>query len=265
MSAMRKTFPWPLRFSVQDAFHRVPLPGPVNYRDWVEAVQPGPTVLWLMVALVGTPSMPLLAQNESESPNSSTRHAVFKVDNFSVPDHEGKSRELYRQTEARAVVLIFSSTGCPIVQKSIPKLKALRDEFGTKGVVFWLINSNAQDDSTSIKEEAGDFKIDLPILIDQSQSVARLLGATRTAEAVCIQTKSWTVFYRGAIDDQFGYGTEKRRASHTYLENALTSFLAGKKIAPARTEVKGCRFQFEPSSTGGKSKLFGAGQQQQSR
>lgn len=252
MSAMRKNFPWPLRFSGQDAFHRVPLPGPVNYSDGVEGVLTGPAVLWLMAALVGTPSMPMLAHDKSESPNSSTRPAVIKVDDFSAPDHEGKSRELYRQTEARAVVLVFTSTGCPIVQKSIPKLKALRDEFGTKGVVFWLINSNAQDDSTSIREEAGDFKIDLPILLDQFQVVARLLGATRTAEAVCIQTKSWTVFYRGAIDDQLGYGTEKRRASHAYLKNALTSFLAGEKIAPARTEVKGCRFQFEPSGTAGK-------------
>ena len=210
---------------------------------------PGHAALRLILALACTLSVSLLADDSSEPANSPGRHAGIKAGNFSAPDHEGKSRELYRQTEARAVVLIFTSTGCPIVQKSIPKLKALRDEFETKGVVFWLINSNAQDDSASIREEAGDFKIDLPILLDQSQSVARSLGATRTAEAVCIQTKSWTVFYRGAIDDQFGYGTEKRRASHAYLENALKSFLAEKKIAPARTDVKGCRLQFEPAVT----------------
>ena len=203
----------------------------------------------LILALACTPLVSLFADDSSEPPNTSTRHAVVKVENFSLLDHEGKLRELYRQNEARAIVLIFTGTGCPIAQKSVPKLKALRDEFGSKGVVFWLIDSNAQDDLESIREEAVDFKIDLPILLDQSQVVAKFLGATRTAEAVCIQPKSWTVFYRGAIDDQFGYGTEKRWASHAYLKNALTSFLAGKKIATARTDVKGCRFQFEPSGT----------------
>jgi len=71
------------------------------------------------------------------------------------------------------------------------------------------------------------------------------VGATRTAEAFCIEPKSWTLFYRGAIDDRLGYGTEKQHASHAYLENALNSFLAGKKIKPARTEVKGCLIHFE--------------------
>jgi peroxiredoxin len=178
--------------------------------------------------------------------SSSARLQRSGVGNFVLIDHEGKSRELYHQTEARAVVLIFTTTGCPIVQKSVTRIKALRDEFGSKGVVFWLVNSNTDDDANSIREEARDFGIDLPILMDRSQVVARALNASRTAEAVCIRPKTWTVFYRGAIDDQFGYGTEKQRASHNYLENALSSFLAGKKVSPARTEVKGCRIQFEP-------------------
>jgi len=187
-----------------------------------------------------------LAWNLSAGP--SDLQAAGKIANFSLRDHEGKTRELYEQTQARAVVLVFTSTGCPIVQKSLPKLKALHQQFGSKGVVFWLVDSNAQDDLASIKEEARDFGIDLPILLDSSQSVARGLDATRTAEAVCIQPKTWTVFYRGAIDDQFGYGSEKRWASHAYLEKALKNFLAGKKVDPARTEVRGCRFHFEPPS-----------------
>lgn len=205
--------------------------------------------LRLILVLACTQSVSLLAGDNSKPPNSPSRHVVGKVENFSLRDHEGKLRDLYQQSEARAIVLIFTSTGCPIVQKSVPKLKTLRDEFGSKGVIFWLVDSNAQDDLGSIREEAADFKIDLPILLDQSQVVAKFLGVTRTAEAICIQSKSWTVFYRGAIDDQLGYGTEKRWAGHTYLKNALASFLAGKKIATARTDVKGCRFQFEPSGT----------------
>jgi len=149
------------------------------------------------------------------------------------------------ESEARAVVLIFTTSGCPIVQKSVPKIKALRDEFAAKGVIFWLINSTAQDDPASIRDEAREFAIDLPILLDRSQAVARSLKATRTAEAFCIDPRSRTLFYRGALDNQFGYGSERKKIDHAYLQNALNHFLSGKKIDPARTEVSGCRIQLD--------------------
>jgi peroxiredoxin len=176
-----------------------------------------------------------------------------KVQNFQLQDHLGKSHELYQQTNDRAIVLIFATTGCPIVQKSVPKIKALRDRFASQDIRFWMINSNTTDDMATIREEARDFQIDLPILLDREQSVARSLNATRTAEVVCIQPKSWKVFYRGAIDDQLGYGTEKPQALNTYLENALNNFLAGKKISPAKTDFKGCRIQFETSRDNSKN------------
>jgi len=204
--------------------------------------------IWLMVlGLIGNGPGLRLAHAKAEAASASARKGAIKLDNFSLRDHAGKTHELYNQTDARAIVLIFTSTGCPIVQKSVPKIKALRDEFAAKGVVFWLVNSNAQDDSASIVEEAKDFGIDLPILLDQSQSVARALNASRTAETICIQAKSWTVVYRGAIDDQFGYGSEKTQASQPYLENALKNLLAGKRITPTRTDVKGCVIQIEPA------------------
>ena len=103
----------------------------------------------------------------------------------------------------------------------------------------------AQKAAASIAEEAREFGINIPILLDHTQAVARSLGATRTAEVFCLQTKSWKVVYQGAIDDQFGYGSEKTRSTHAYLENALNRFLAGKRIEPGRTDAKGCRIQFE--------------------
>lgn len=168
-----------------------------------------------------------------------------KVENFTLSDQKGDAHTLYSQKDARAIVLVFTVTGCPIVQKSVPKIKQLRDTFGPKGVMFWMIDSAREDDAASVTAEARDFKIDIPILLDRSQNVARTVAASRTAEAVCIDAKSWSIFYRGAIDDQLGYGTEKRRATHPYLEAALKNFLAGKPIDPVQTEVRGCRIHFE--------------------
>src|SRR2546427_13089857 len=103
--------------------------------------------IWLI--LFGLFGQLLISQTAAAKPESAipARQAPTKVANFSLRDHEVKNRELYQQADARAVVLIFTSTGCPIVQKSVPKIKALRDQFGSKGVVFWLINSTPQDDA----------------------------------------------------------------------------------------------------------------------
>lgn len=174
-----------------------------------------------------------------------TERAVADVvENFRLLDHEGKSHELYRQTQAPAVVLVVAGNGCPIVRQSVGTLKALRERFADKKVIFWLLDSNSQDDQASIAEEAKEFGIDLPILMDKIQIVARSLKVTRTAEAIAISTKDWKVFYRGAIDDRLGYGTQKVQPPKTYLADALENFLAGKKVSPDRTTIKGCAISF---------------------
>src|SRR5256885_11940528 len=62
------------------------------------------------------------------------------------------------------------------------------------------------------------------------RSLALALGVQRTAEVVAIGTKDWTVFYRGAIDDQLAEGAEKPQPTERYLRDALGAFLAGKPV-----------------------------------
>ncbi len=207
----------------------------------VERMRP---LRWIVSGLASWAAAALLAGDNLSAAERGPVPPAGAVQNFSLRDEHGIARELYTQTNSKALVLIFTTTGCPIVQKSVPTIKRLRDEFSPRGVLFWFINSNPDDDPGAVTEEAKDFKIDLPILLDHTQSVARGLAATRTAEVFCIEPKTWTVFYRGAIDDRLGYGSEKPRAGHPFLKDALKNFLAGKKVAPARTEVKGCLIQF---------------------
>jgi len=168
-----------------------------------------------------------------------------EVINFSLLDYQGRHHEL-RRTDAKAVVLFIGGNGCPIVRQSINKLRSLRGKFGKEGVVFWMLNANSQDDRESVAEEARSFNIgSIPVLMDEHQFVARSLGLTRTAEAIAISTKDWTVFYRGAIDDQLTEGAKKPEATGKFLETAIAEFLAGQPVTLAKTPVKGCLIKFE--------------------
>ena len=185
---------------------------------------------------------PKLADKLSQAGNSQEAGQV-KIEDFHLLDHEGHSHFLHRQTKSKAVVLIATANGCPVVKEAAPRIKALSDRFASQGVTFWMVDSNPQDDRTSTAQEAKALGVDLPILSDTIQLVASEVGFTRTCEAVCINTADWTVLYRGAIDDQLGDAT-KSKPSKNYLESALTSFLAGKKASPNRTLAKGTAISF---------------------
>ena len=196
----------------------------------------------LTLALTAT----ALTAAEGTAEREPARSQPAAVPNFALLDARGRHHELHRADASNAVVLFIAGNGCPIVRQSISKVRALRSRFGTNGVAFWMLNANPQDDTKSIAEEAEQFRIgSIPILKDELQLVSRALGVTRTAEAIAISTKDWTVIYRGAIDDQLSEGAKKPQPTERYLEAALTEFLAGKPVSKPKTAVKGCLIEFE--------------------
>lgn len=176
-----------------------------------------------------------------------TLHAD-EVPNFLLLDYRGKAHELHR-AEGKAVVLFFTGNGCPIARQSIPKLRELRRKFGGEGVTFWMINSYPEDDRASIRKEAEQFRVgSLPVLMDASQGLALSLNIQRTCEAVAINTKDWTVFFRGGIDDQLTEGAKKPEPTQRHLQAALTEFISDQAISHAKAPVHGCRIAFEKVS-----------------
>jgi peroxiredoxin len=163
-----------------------------------------------------------------------------EIPNFALLDAKGDYHELRRQ-DGKAVVLFFTGNGCPIARQCIPKLRKLQAKFQSQGVQFWMIDSVTGDDRESIRKESWEFhNRGIPVLIDDSQGVAAALGAHRTGTAVCIETRGWTVFYQGAIDDQLVEGAQKPAPTANYLADALSQLLAGKEIATASTSARGC-------------------------
>jgi len=160
-----------------------------------------------------------------------------KVEDFYLLDHKGRAQTLYRQSGSKAVVMISTANGCPTMKEAAPKIKALQDKFGSQGVVFWLVDSNPEDDRASIAKEVVQLGLDLPVLEDRAQLLATALGLGQTSEAICVSPTNWMTFYHGAIDRDLA--DAKTKGSGAFLEKALTKFLAGKSVSPNRTAAKG--------------------------
>ncbi|MCD8534677.1 MAG: redoxin domain-containing protein [Verrucomicrobia bacterium] len=140
---------------------------------------------------------------------------LSEVLDFGLIDHKGEFHRLkyYDGDEStRCIALFVHGNGCPLVRKRIPELNQLAAKYRGQGVKMALINSNFQDSRDEIVAEAEETGVQLPVLIDADQLVGEMLGLTRTAEMLLIDTKAWRIVFRGALDDRLNYERELSEA-----------------------------------------------------
>src|SRR5262245_11301297 len=86
---------------------------------------------------------------------------------------------------ARAVVVVFLGTECPVSNAFIPKLSAWAKKYGND-VTFVGINSNEQDDAATVAKHAKDFGITFPVLKDADAQIAAKFQVKRIPEAIVL-------------------------------------------------------------------------------
>lgn len=71
--------------------------------------------------------------------------------------------------------------------------------------------------------------------------LAKALGVERTAEVFIVDPETRAVLFRGPINDQLGYETQRVNASTHYLKDALNTVLAGGTVDMSNVpDSKGC-------------------------
>lgn len=162
-----------------------------------------------------------------------TSTAVFADDwlrsipEFELSDQLGEVHSLDKYQDDEFIVFYVQGVGCPIARIALPNYREVRDEFQSKNVSFLMFNSNIQDDPARIAKEASEFGIDFPIMKDEGQKLAKALGVERTAEVFIVNPRTKDVLYRGPINDQLGYETQRNHANEHFLKDALNTVLAG--------------------------------------
>jgi peroxiredoxin len=132
-------------------------------------------------------------------------------------------------------VLIFVSTQCPNVKIYDSRINDIANEYQAKGFVIWGINSNSTEPVEDVKQHSVDVNYNFPVLKDMNNTVADMLGATKTPEVFVID-KNRVVLYHGRIDDNRDISS----VTSNDLKNALNDILASKDIAVKSTKSFGC-------------------------
>ncbi len=152
------------------------------------------------------------------------------IPEFELTDQLGEVHTLDTYQDHEYVVFYVQGVGCPIARLALPNYRAVREEFAPRNIAFAMFNSNIQDDLSRIAREADEFGIDFPIMKDRDQALAKALGVERTAEVFIVDPRSRDVLYRGPINDQLGYETQRNEAREHYLIDALNTVLAGGEV-----------------------------------
>jgi peroxiredoxin len=170
---------------------------------------------------------------------------------FELPDLDGKPVKL-SSFRGQPVVLEWFNPGCPFVKASHTKGSLLDTAArqAKNGVVWLAINSGAPGKQGHGVEanRAGKatFKLEHPILLDESGQVGKAYGAAHTPHMYVIDARGILV-YRGAIDNSPDAEGESPSGGKliNYVASALADLQAGRPVATAETEAYGCSVKYQ--------------------
>ncbi len=146
--------------------------------------------------------------------------------------------------DPKAFVIVFTTTDCPLVQRYLPKLKELSEQYNARGAQFIAVNVGADDSLKQVAYQAIQYGVDFPFVKDFDGECASALGATRTPEVVVLDAER-KIRYRGRIDNQYRLGGVKPVADRQDLKEAIEDVLAGREVKIAETPVDGCIIGFD--------------------
>src|SRR5438445_4366147 len=156
------------------------------------------------------------------------------IDNFSLPDTNGKMQSLNDIKGKNGAVIIFVSAQCPVVKGYNERMNQIAAEYKAKGINVIGINSNATETPADVKAHA-EATYKFPVLIDKGNVLADKLGASVTPEAYYIDAND-VLLYHGAIDnDRSG-----KNVTEQFLRTAFDAGLSGKPIAKKSANAFGC-------------------------
>jgi peroxiredoxin len=156
------------------------------------------------------------------------------VENFKLPDTNGKEQSLNDLKGKNGSILVFLSIQCPVVKGYNERIVKLADDYKAKGINVIGINSNATEPLEVVKKHAGE-NYKFPVLIDKNNVLADKFGANVTPEMYYFNAKN-VLTYHGAIDnDRSG-----KNVTTEYLRTALDEALSGKAVTKNTANAFGC-------------------------
>ena len=204
-----------------------------------------PRRVWLALALS---SIGVTASCESSSRESPPRASADAPQPSPALDLEGQPLDPF--ADARADLLLFVRTDCPISNRYAPKLGRIAARFADAPLDLWLVYVDPDEQPEHIREHMREYQLPGRALRDPGQSLAARARTRVTPEAALFDAEG-ALRYHGRIDDWYvDYGKSRSEASTQELVDAVEALLAGREPLVASAEAVGCPLPPLPDVSG---------------
>jgi peroxiredoxin len=191
------------------------------------------------VTLVVVVSVGLFCVGSSVAADESPKSLRLRVESLGLEDYRGHTWHMDDFADSQYLVVAFLGVECPLAKQYAAKLEAALADLSEQGVSVVGVMSNRQDSLAEIGAFARRQSISFPLLKDAGNQLADRLGAERTPE-VFLLDRERMVRYRGRIDDQFGIGVQRPKATRDDLMAAIADLQAGRPVEVPQTPAVGC-------------------------
>jgi peroxiredoxin len=162
-----------------------------------------------------------------------------KMEDFTLPDVNGKAHSLYEFEGKKAVAVIFIATRCPYSNSFNHVMASLAHDYEGRGVAVIGINANKTEPVSEVAEHARTHGLDFLILKDEGNQIADRLGASVTPEVFLLDS-TWTLRYHGALGNSHQPTNNPDKTNGDEVRQALEDVLAGKPAEVTETKAFGC-------------------------
>jgi peroxiredoxin len=168
---------------------------------------------------------------------------------FSLKNIDGKTVALDDYKSSKGAIVVFTCNHCPYSKMYEDRIVALDAKFKAQGFPVVAINPNdpgayPEDSFENMKKRAKKKGFTFPYLVDDSQSIAKAYGATRTPHVYLVENTGdqFVVRYVGAIDDN---AQNAEQVGTKFLEDAIAKVTAGQAPEPTHTKAVGCGIKWK--------------------
>ncbi len=151
-------------------------------------------------------------------------------------------------TTEGTVVLEWFNPGCPFVKYAHEKggpLDDMAQRWASEGVGWLAINSGSPGGqgtgAKTNRQAAKRWKMDHPILLDESGTIGKLYGASSTPQIAVIH--DGTLVYWGGLDNA-PRGMAPDGVAINFTENALEDIKAGRPVKVTTSKSYGCSVKY---------------------
>lgn len=162
------------------------------------------------------------------------------IPRFQVTDSNGREHTSAEWAGAKAILLFFVATDCPVANSYVPEMNRIREAYAGRGVLVYAVQADPATAASDAARYAREFRYSFPMLLDSRHALVSLAGATVTPQAAVLSPDG-AVLYMGRIDNRVEDFDKRRLAATQHdLRDAIDAVLAGKAVPHPRTKSIGC-------------------------